>query len=307
MMAAAPRRRTSGTSTAANDEADGSTAALVVVQGGDHKEGHEDDREGDNSNDNMERVFAFDYDVLYKDFVRSNIILLTIWGLYGALGLSRVVAYYSESRAMEKESATLASMTTYDDELPTTQHQLQHDTMDKVAVVFNGLGAVCFLFLLVYTVGTLSQRWRMEAEQRLVLTTTGVRMDYPFNPLGRPLTIHVRGLCRWPPFLGDFLSLLFSSFSSSRFVLLHTYVIHTNTQIPYHGIQSIQRQPPPRCCSCLRAAASQVILHFGTKKKSTTIAGLVEPDEFVSLVQRRMEVAKDHHHSQEKAAYCIMA
>jgi hypothetical protein len=44
-------------------------------------------------------------------------------------------------------------------------------------------------------------------------------------------------------------------------------------------------------------------------KKTTTITGLVEVAEFVSLVKRRMEVAKDqhHHHPPEKTAYSIMA
>jgi hypothetical protein len=43
-------------------------------------------------------------------------------------------------------------------------------------------------------------------------------------------------------------------------------------------------------------------------KKTTTMTGLVEVDEFISLVQSRMVIAKDqHHHPHEKAAYSIMA
>jgi hypothetical protein len=192
MATAAPRRRTSGTSTAANDEkADsaGTTAALVVMRGGDHV---------DVDDNNMERVFAFDYDVLYKDYVRSNIILLTIWGLYGALGVYRVVIYYHESRA---------------------------------ATVLNGLGTACFLFLFVFMMCTISGRWKMITGQRLTLTTTGVRLDYSYNPIGPPLSIHVRwSFCRWPPpfFIGDFRPICFSP-SSLWFVITR---IHRSPTVP---------------------------------------------------------------------------
>jgi hypothetical protein len=74
----------------------------------------------------IDRVFALDYDVLYKDFVRGTIIPLTGWGLIGALHLYRVVAYYFEDRAME--SAT-SYMGLYDDELP------HHTMMDHVEAV----------------------------------------------------------------------------------------------------------------------------------------------------------------------------
>jgi hypothetical protein len=152
MAAAAQRQRRIST---ASDEADGfsagTTTALVVMRGGDHDV---------DDNDNMERVFAFDYDVLYMDYVRSNIILLTVWGLYGALGMYRVVIYYHESLA--------------------------------AATVFNGLATACFLFLFVFMMCTISGRWRMITGQRLTLTTTGVRVDYSYNPIGPQLSIHVR-------------------------------------------------------------------------------------------------------------------
>jgi hypothetical protein len=310
MMAAAPRGRTSGTSTAAYDEeADGAsagTAPLVVMRGcGDH----DDDSVVP---DNMERVFAFDYNVLYRDYVRRNIFLLTIWGLQLALGMYRVVTYYIESRAMENESATFSYVDTYDDDEVPKTHQLQHDTIDKVAAVSSGLGTAGFLFLFVYTVGTLSQRWRMETERRLTVTTTGVRLDCPYRLPGPPLTLHVRvvSLSRWSTlfFIGD---LCFPPHQHD-FLLLHTH-----TQIPFSVIHSIRRKPPPRCYSCFFAAAPAVIVRhdpparyiFRTccSKITTTIAGLVEPDEFVSLVQRRMAVAKDHHdYPQEKAACSVM-
>jgi hypothetical protein len=240
MATAAPRRRTSGTCIAANDEeADGAsagTAPLVVMRGcGDH------DDDDSVVPDNMERIFAFDYDVLYRDYVRRNIISLTIWGLQLALGMYRVVTYYIESRAMENESATFSYVDTYDDDEVPKTHQLQHDTIDKVAAVSSGLGTAGFLFLFVYTVGTLSQRWRMETERRLTVTTTGVHLDCPYRLPGPPLTLHVRvvSLSRWSTlfFIGD---LCFPPSSARFFVITHT---HTDP-FQCHPLHSVQTAAP---------------------------------------------------------------
>jgi hypothetical protein len=131
----------------------------------------------------IDRVFALDYDVLYKDYVRGTIIPLTCWGLIGALHLYRVVAYYFEDRAME--SAT-SYMGLFDDELP------HHTMMDHVEAVLRCFVAAGSLFLFVFWAGNSSQRWRITAGRHLALTTTGVRMDFAYTyPSGNPMTFHV--------------------------------------------------------------------------------------------------------------------